>query len=269
MAVFGLNRRWHLGMLLGLVAGWTVAPPRYAAASAPDVAKASTPLAGPAGQAPESDPPPSKEIVPPGKGGPPRGQGVLPPLGPDLDDGPPRFFETRPQDRERIRRFLEEHFPELARELRMIESHNPQVFRRRIRQIMPRIVRLMQELERDEELGHLGIEEERLEFGIHRAVRLYFEAPNEEERQGRREKVERLIAEQFDVRQQRGERTIQNLERRLQRLMRQLERRSRSREEVISREIELRLSPEEPLGHRPMWGKRSGPGKSPRDRRAQ
>jgi hypothetical protein len=138
------------------------------------------------------------------------------------------------------------------------------MFRRRIREIMPRIVRLMHELETDEELGQLGIEEERLEFDIHRAVRLYFAASNEEDRRERREKVEQLIADQFDVRQQRAERSIQNLERRLQRLTRQLQRRSGSREESIKREVEMRLNPEEPFSPRPQWGKRPGFGKRPK-----
>ncbi|HUU83008.1 MAG TPA: hypothetical protein VM243_05835 [Phycisphaerae bacterium] len=223
------------------------------------------------GQPAEVEPPPPEKGIPP-ESEPVRGDlpepesGVLPPLGAGSEDGAPRFFEPRPEDRERVRRFVEEHFPEMARRLRMLETRNPRLFRRHLRQIMPRIVRLMHEFEKDEELGLLGVEEERLEMEVHEAVRAYQEADTDEERGAGREKVERLISEQFDVRQQRAGRTIENLEGRLQRLKRQVERRADSRDEVIAREIETRLNADDPAAARPGRDTPRRPPRPPRER---
>ena len=256
--MFVLNLRWQLGIVSALAVAWATVGTAFAVA--PD-ATAAAPVADPpdveGGQPPErvEDDGPAGSRLPP-----PR------PLGAGADEElPPRFFEPNPEDRERIRRFLEKHFPELARELRLIEPRNRRVFRRRMREIMPRIIRLMHELERDEELGLLGIEEERLEIEIHRAVRLYFEADEPQERQAKRAEVERLVGEQFDVRQQRAQRSIENLEGRLQRLKRELERRTRNREQAIAQQIEMRLTSPEPPGPRPRWEQGHRPPRLPRE----
>ena len=154
----------------------------------------------------------------------------------------PLFNRISDEERVRVRDFLAEHFPVLSTELRELERRNPRLFQRRLRQIVPRIVRLMQEMEKDEELGLLGIEEEQLEFEIRLKVRAFLDANDEDVQRDLRTGIEGLIARQFDIRQQRSERMIQKLEHRLDHLKRQAERRAANREKLISRDVELRLA---------------------------
>jgi hypothetical protein len=247
VVMFGLRLYWPLGLGVAVALSWATAGP--APAAGPGGAHALA-LVGPPGEKLEElgESPDEARLGPEGVTAP--GE---PGLGPE-EEPLPRFFEPRPEDRERVRRFLEEHFPRMAQELRRLEQRNPRMVRRRLREMMPRIIRLMHELEKDEELGLLGVEEERLEFQIQQGVRLYLETAHSQEREAAKAKVEQLIAEQFDVRQQRAQRTIEHLEHRLQRLKRHLERRAREREEVIAQEIELRLNPDAPPGPRPRRG---------------
>jgi hypothetical protein len=222
---------------------------------------------------PPPDEPPGGETPLPEEDDPsvePESFGFRPP-GRGLDDqaGPPLFDWPPEMDRARVREFLEEYFPEQAEDLYMLERFNPRLFRQRMREIAPRIMRLMRELERDEELGLLGIEQERLELKIHRAVRSYFETSDEGKREEIRARIEGLIGEQFDVRQQRDERSARKLERRLERFKRRVAQRAERREELITRELEMRLQPpERPFRSRGQGSRRRPngppPGRGPR-----
>ena len=230
------DHRWGTQATLGWVVVWLAA----ASARAAEPPEDRPPPAVPPGvevQPPDDELPPLPS-EPPGM--------TLPKQGPGRPEPPP-FFD-RPPDMGRLREFLEEFFPEQAEDLRILERFNRRRFQRRMREIMPRILRLMRELERDEELGLLGIEEERLELQIHRAVRVYFDTSDQAERQEIRARIEEAIAQQFDIRQRRSERTIHKLERRLERLKRHVVQRAEKRDELIARELEMRLeSPEPPL----------------------
>ncbi len=161
--------------------------------------------------------------------------------GPDSRRG--RFFERIPEEeRAKVREFIEEHFPRLASEMRDLETLNPDLFRQRIRDVMPRVLRLMRELDKDEKLGRLGIKEERLEIEIQQVARKYFDASEEQQQADLRAEIEDLIGRQFDVRQKRTERMIELLEKRLTRLKRQAHARSGQRDESIARDVELLLS---------------------------
>lgn len=99
-------------------------------------------------------------------------------------------------------------------------------------------------------------------------MRAYFDTSDQAKREEIRAKIEELIGRQFDVRQQRSRRTIQKLERRIERLKERLERRPEHRQELLGRELEMRLQPPDlparPAGRDPL--RRSDGPPSRRDR---
>ena len=231
--------RWCAYAVLGSLTLWLAAGPTRA--SQPS-AEEPPPDAAPTG---------SDQVRP----GPPDQHGIRPPRsGADDRDQPPFFDRLRDVDRARVGEFLERHFPEQAEDLRILERIDERRFRRRMREVMPRILRLMRELERDEELGLLSIKEERLELKIHRAVRAHFRASDQAKREEIRAKIEESIGRQFDLRQQRSRQTIQKLERRIERLKERLQSRADRRQELLARELEMRLQPPDPPARPPGRG---------------
>ncbi len=184
----------------------------------------------------------------------------LPPFG-EWPDRP--FFDSRPEvDWPKIREFLQEHFPQWADELYRLERNNPILFARRMREIAPRALRLMNELEEDEELGMLSIEEERLDVQIRWKARQYARAADEPERQQIATEVRDLVGRRFEVRHRRGERLISQLDARLERMRRRLERRARDREQLVAEEVDEVLHPSGVAGRDrsgPPGGDPSGP----------
>jgi hypothetical protein len=225
------NRRWRDTIAWGLAA--------VLAAGAVNAALAQ----------PGDDPPPREEprdLEPIDVEGDGLGHEPAPPLGPD-GPGDRRFFEPDPaKDWPRIREFLEEHFPEWAGELRRLEVVNQRRFRQRLREIAPRVMRLIHELEQDEELGQLAIEEERLELEIRRALRDYVDASEPAERERIKDELGQMIRRQFEVRQRRGERMVGKTEARLERMRERLEHRAQHADEIIARQLEELLSTPEP-----------------------
>jgi len=184
--------------------------------------------------------------------------GIIPPDLDLFDEPDTPFFDRPPEiDRARLREFMEEHFPDETNDLRTLERTDRNLFRRRMREIAPRMIRLMREMEQDETLGLLGIEEERLELRIRRGLRDYLIRSEPAEREQVRGRIAALLAQQFDVRQKRNARHIEKLAERLEQLKSQLEQRNQRRDEIIAHELELRLTPPAPGTDQPPRGPRS------------
>jgi hypothetical protein len=153
-----------------------------------------------------------------------------------------RIFDEWPAEEiEAVSEFVRKRFPELARLLRNLEESNPREFELRMQELMPRMVRLMNAVRDDAEIGELGVREEQLHMQIHRNVIAFADAQKEPARENRRERVEGLVAELFEVRQKRGELTVQRLEARLERLKKQMEKREADKERLIQDEVDRRL----------------------------
>ncbi|MCP4247893.1 MAG: hypothetical protein GY778_12665 [bacterium] len=253
--------RWKPGMLVAVLL--MVIPAEWARAGLDDD-KDLQPVAGPdtdgrppRGDRGDRDRPPGDEPM-----------GMRPPgLGPE-DGGEPPFFNRNPKrDWARVAKFLEEHFPDRADDLRRLEWDNPAKFRRNMREIMPRAIRLIDELERDEALGLLGVDQLRLELDIRQAARMYHRAQDEAKRQKIRAQIREWAEQLFDIQQKRTELAVDRAERRIERLKDHVQRRAERREELIAEDVESWLeSPREPRDE--PRGDRRGPrgGRGP-DRR--
>lgn len=139
---------------------------------------------------------------------------------------------------ERVQAFLKEHFPERLRELKAFRAENPEGFRRRLAQIVPRMRRMMSMLERNPEAGKLMIHQEQLEMEIHKRVEMYFETTDSAKLRDLRREIRRLVEEKFDVRLKLRDQEVQRLERRLDAVKKQLERDVDQRDERIRQIVE-------------------------------
>lgn len=154
--------------------------------------------------------------------------------------GRPRAFtaEEFAEEMERVQAFLEEHFPERLRELQAFRRDNPAGFQRRIGQMLPRMRRMMDMLERNPEAGKLMLREERLGFQIHRLVDRYFQATDSDRLAGLRSRIRELVQEQFEVRLKLRQQEVRRLERRLAAIKTKLQRDRDRREDRIEQSLE-------------------------------
>ncbi|MFQ5490291.1 MAG: hypothetical protein ACE5GE_06170 [Phycisphaerae bacterium] len=167
--------------------------------------------------------------------------------------GPGRAFFDRFSDEERaeVRRFLEAHFPDHLRAMRRMEQRGSKGLRGQFGQLMPRIFRLMEEYENDEEAGELGIEELKLEFKIRKRAHQYQSERSTQRRETLRGEISEFIAQRFDVHQKRARLQIERLELRLEDLKRRVAHRQESREQVVQQEVDAVLLPPGAFGGGP------------------
>ena len=138
---------------------------------------------------------------------------------------------------ERVRRFVREHFPERMEKMEQFRQRNPDGFRRHMRQMMPRIRRMMETMERDPEAGALMVHEEHLNLDIQRMAREYSQAVDPDRLDALRHEIRARVEERYDVRLKRRDQEIQRLERRLEAIRAQLANDLESREFQIGQEL--------------------------------
>ncbi|NOS99640.1 MAG: hypothetical protein HOP29_03345, partial [Phycisphaerales bacterium] len=150
-----------------------------------------------------------------------------------------RFFdgEAWAEDLDEARAFLEEHFPERADELKRLRTTNPRQFRMIMGQMMPRVHRMMEMLERSPEAGERLIREQRLGFEIERLTEEYFRTRDGKRIDAIRQEVRQRVEEQFDIRLQLREMERERLEHRLEAMRQQLEREREHRDERIQQTL--------------------------------
>ena len=162
------------------------------------------------------------------------------PMRPDgrRGDRRPLFSEMRGERLERVLEFLEDRFPERHKELQRLHETDPDLFSRRLRRMMPRIMRMIEAVERNPDVGKLTIEVEQLSMEIYERVERYFDAIDPERQGTLRREIHELAARQFDIRQELREIEITRMERRLDAIRVQLRRNEDHREERIERVLE-------------------------------
>lgn len=151
--------------------------------------------------------------------------------------GGPSDPERPGAEMERVRRFVRKHFPEGMEKLEKFRRRRPDAFRRHMRQMMPRIRRMMETMERNPEAGALMVHEERLNLDIQRIAREYSQAVDPDRLEALRHEIRARVEERFDVRLNRREQEIQRLERRLEAIRAQLANDLESREFQIEQEL--------------------------------
>jgi hypothetical protein len=173
------------------------------------------------------------------------------PGGPEVG-GP--WFELSPDERAELRQFVREHFPEIAEELEALREQSPERFERRLRRIAPDMLRLMDTMQIDPRRGILMVQERRLDMRIRQRVRQYRLTENVETRTEIRGQVRLLLGEQFDLRRQRRELEIRQLENRLGELRQHLANSNAKRDQIIEDQLDEFLEMPHPLGP-PMEGR--------------
>lgn len=146
---------------------------------------------------------------------------------------------------ERIHQFVHKHFPDRVEKLEEFKHRNPRAFRQHMREMMPRIRRMMHTMERDPEAGELMIREEHLNMEIRHLSQEYARAGEPEHREALRHEIRNRLEERFDVRVKRREGEIDRLERRLELVRVQLDRDLDHRGQRIEEELlDLGVLPE-------------------------
>jgi hypothetical protein len=222
-------------MAFGLCTPWALAEEKKPAPPPKDVPV----LHGeeePAPAPPRAEGKPGVPEHPPQPPGQPRGQR------PGERQHPPGFWRRMPpQERARLEAFVEEHFPRLYLELERHKDRKHKDMPRRIRRIMPEMLRLMEAMETHPELGTLMIQERRIDMDLHRLVRQYRTCEKEEKRARLRKQVHERCARAFDIRHQRREIEIRGLEVRIEELKQRHAQAAEMRKKLIEREVKTRL----------------------------
>jgi len=148
-----------------------------------------------------------------------------------MGDGPRQFTD---EQLETVLEFIKDHFPERYGEISALREQNPDIFRRRVGRMFPRIMRIMERSERNPQAGELMLEEDRLGLEINRLVEHYYDAEDAGRVADIRREIRELVTRRFEVRQQLREREVRQLERRLEAIRTQLQRDADRREERIN-----------------------------------
>lgn len=190
-------------------------------------------------------------------------------FGPRPDDrgpgGPDRFGPRGPrerrmgamlwsrlneEEREQLREFIAEHFPERFEEIQQLEA-NQERLQMHMGRILPEMMRLRELSERDPQVFEMRIREIRGEFRLRQIARQLRFGEGDTDRTALEKEARQLIEQQFDLRQQRMEAEILRLEKKIAQLRAGLEDRAASREVEVDQALERLTSGQGPDSPRP------------------
>ncbi len=156
---------------------------------------------------------------------------------------PPRGWLHRlpDEERQRLMHFIEEHFPMLYLDIERRQGGEPGDGPGRLRRAIPEMLRLMDMMETDPQRGTLMIQERRIAMEIRHVMRQYRSTREEENRARLRVRLRELCTQAFDVRHQRRELEIQELEIRLNELKQRHVQTDEMRDELIDQAVKDRL----------------------------
>ncbi|MEK6675737.1 MAG: hypothetical protein AABZ47_08790 [Planctomycetota bacterium] len=153
-----------------------------------------------------------------------------------LDRRPPPFEMTE-VERNQLREFIREHFPIISEELDRLRDRTPELYERRLRRIAPEMRRLFELVRSDPQRGLLMIQERKLDMQVRLIARRYHMARDDQERAELRFEVRKKAEQLFDLRRQRRELEIQELETRITDLRNRLKETALRREQVIDEDV--------------------------------
>jgi len=212
----------------------------------------------------QEEPPPPRDERP--HHAPPIDEFARPPRGPHADrpdrpggpspgrigDGEGRgpmslFARLTPREKQEMEAFMREHFPRLFEQAERTRDVNPQRYLRMMTRLTPEMQGLMDLMATDPERGALMIEERRLDAEIRVVARRVRIVSDAEESAAARQRLTELAGRLFDIRHQRRELEIRELEARVLELKARHEEAARMRQKSIQRMVEERLEPPDPL----------------------
>jgi hypothetical protein len=217
-------------VLLGVAMGLAAWPSRHAESAVPGVADRPAPEEPAPPQSPRLETAPVP-LPPPGEGWGPPGAGSW------RGSPPPRWEQMDPEERNRLRSFIAEHFPLWAEEIDNLAGGDADLLARHMNRMLPEIVRLQEMSERDPELFGVAVKERRGQFQMRRLVQQYRRATDDAKKTELEGQIKALAAEQFDVRQQRMTLEMSRLEQRLAELRDNVARQATDRQEIIDHDV--------------------------------
>ena len=175
-------------------------------------------------------------------------------------EGPPPglWSRMRKAERKRVMDFVKDRFPLIYDELGRLRARSPERFERRMRRMVPEMLRLMELLEVDPERARLAIKERVLDLKIRRQVQRLRKTRDEGERDEIEKGLRDLTEQAFENRLQRRELEIRDLQARIAELRDRLDEAREDREELIEMEIKNILKGR---GKHSFGGRREGPGR--------
>ncbi len=180
---------------------------------------------------------PAMEGRPRGRFGPGDARGA--PRGPGGPEGPPPVpWDRIPEnERKKISRFMEEHFPRMALESNALRDRAPRQYNRRMTRIGVEMHRLMEVMEHDPQRGLTMIRERQLAIQIRQSVMDYHRATNDAQRDELRIRIQDLANQEFQVRLERRADEVRQMETRLASLRSRLSEMEALRGEIVERHV--------------------------------
>lgn len=162
-----------------------------------------------------------------------------------------RWQKMSEEEREDVKAFIAEHFPEVSEAIEAIDSEEglAGLDRKRAR-MLPEIMHLHQLSQDDPELFEVKLGEHKSRFELRRLVREYRQAEDEGTKEELSAQIRPLVEAAFDAKQSRMEEEVTRLEKRLGNLRDQIAKRSENRDEEIDKAFSDVLSGKRPEGER-------------------
>lgn len=156
----------------------------------------------------------------------------------ESDDGPPFQWRRMPEaERQKLKHFIEEHFPRLALEMEGLRERAAQRFERRMMRIGPEMRRLMETMERDPQRGLMMIRERQVAIQLRQLVMEYHDSSDDARRAELRGKIKDAVSQEFKIRMERRRAEVRQMETKLAELRGRLAEMDSLCEDIIARRV--------------------------------
>ena len=142
-----------------------------------------------------------------------------------------------PQEKEELLAFVRDHFPELYGRLQRFQSSDPGAYDRAVRRLTFPMLHMMRVSKNDPQLAEKMIAEHRVELELADLQSRYAAQTTNADREQTRSQIRQLVEKRFDLRQQRLELEITNMQKRLDQARSHLTQQAASRPQLIDADV--------------------------------
>lgn len=152
-----------------------------------------------------------------------------------------------PEERESVRGFVGEKFPELHDELEGLRRRDATEYDRRMQEFAPEMRRIMDELEVDPDRGQLSVDELSTDIQMQSMVNRYHQAKDRGRRGELKGRIRELAGKLFDIQQRKRRMEISDLEKQMERVRQRIDADEAERDRIIDGAVEDRLREPAPV----------------------
>lgn len=142
-----------------------------------------------------------------------------------------------PQEKEELLAFVRDRFPELYRQLQQFQDTDPGAYGRAVRRLTFPMLHMMRVSKSDPQLAAKMIAEHRVELELADLQSRYPAQASGADREQARSRIRQLVEKRFDLRQQRLEIEIKNMQKRLDQARSHLTQQAADRSQLIDAEV--------------------------------